>query len=139
MYVVDANVAIKWLIEQPDTDKARALSASDAALIVPALFVSEVAATLWKYVRAGAIELAQAEEGLQALLQNIGEVADDRDLVERAWAISSVLQHPPYDLFYLALAEQRSALFITADKKLIKKLAATPLAKNAVLLSHWKD
>ena len=39
--VVDANVAVKWVVSNPDTDNARAVVSSKEDLIAPDLLVAE--------------------------------------------------------------------------------------------------
>ena len=46
----------------------------------------------------------------------------------RAVAIARELDHPVYDCFYLALSEALDAPLITADGRLLARLAGTPFA-----------
>ncbi len=46
-------------------------------------------------------------------------------LAPRAAAISMLLDHPAYNCFYLALAEQRRATMVTADRRLIQRVSGT--------------
>ena len=46
--------------------------------------------------------------------------------VPRALDLSLLLNHPAYDCFYLALAEQLEIRLVTADTRLINKLAHHP-------------
>jgi predicted nucleic acid-binding protein len=55
-------------------------------------------------------------------------------LAGRALEIAAELRHPAYDCFYLALAEERSAKLITADRRLISGLAGTPWQEDAIRL-----
>ena len=57
-------------------------------------------------------------------------------LAGRALELASRLRHPAYDCFYLALAEARSAHFVTADRRLLDRLVGTPWAERAVGLGH---
>jgi predicted nucleic acid-binding protein len=49
----------------------------------------------------------------------------DEALAAAAMQIARRLDHPVYDCFYLALAEQRDARMITADRRLIARLHGT--------------
>ena len=42
MIIVDANVAIKWIIKQPLRDRALAVLTRSDILVAPTLFVSEM-------------------------------------------------------------------------------------------------
>jgi predicted nucleic acid-binding protein len=46
-------------------------------------------------------------------------------LALRALVISSLLDHPAYDCFYLALAEQRGSIVVSADRRLLQRLSGT--------------
>jgi predicted nucleic acid-binding protein len=46
--VVDASVAIKWFIQEPDRTAARLLLEPDKRLLAPELLVAEVANAIWK-------------------------------------------------------------------------------------------
>jgi predicted nucleic acid-binding protein len=51
--------------------------------------------------------------------------------------IASQLDHPVYDCFYLALAEARDALLVTADRRLLRKLRGTPWVERVVNLADY--
>ncbi|HEX5078011.1 MAG TPA: type II toxin-antitoxin system VapC family toxin, partial [Geminicoccaceae bacterium] len=46
-------------------------------------------------------------------------------LARRAFEIAAELRHPVYDCFYLALAESQEGIFVTADRRLIARLAGS--------------
>jgi predicted nucleic acid-binding protein len=46
------------------------------------------------------------------------------------------LRHPAYECFYLALAEERRAKLVTADRRLLGRLAGTPWQEDAISLWH---
>jgi predicted nucleic acid-binding protein len=46
-------------------------------------------------------------------------------LTARALEIAAELRHPVYDCFYLALAESEDATLVTADRRLIGRLAGS--------------
>jgi predicted nucleic acid-binding protein len=48
-FVIDASVAIKWLVDEPGT--AAALSLRRHRLLAPDLLIAECANVLWKKVR----------------------------------------------------------------------------------------
>lgn len=130
MLVVDASVALKWLVEEDGTDAAFELRSEELA--APSLIRIEAANVLRTLVRRKAIEQAVAQS-LFGLLQSapVTIYEPDDELEARALAIALELDHPVYDCVYLALAEKTSATLVSADKKFIQTLAGTrfqPLA-----------
>jgi predicted nucleic acid-binding protein len=120
-YVVDASVAIKWVIAEPGTEAALALLGHE--LIAPDLLVAECANILWRKQRLG--EISAREAGLAARLLERAEIdlVPMRRLLDRATALAIALDHPAYDTTYLALAETTGRAFVTADLRLARKAA----------------
>jgi predicted nucleic acid-binding protein len=123
--VVDASVAIKWLIEEDGTDAAEALRGR--RLVAPQLIRVEVANVLRTIAARGLTPLASAAE-LFALFQGAPvDIVDVDDALERrALDLAMALAHPVYDCLYLALAERMGASMVTADTRFLRALAGTP-------------
>ena len=124
-FVVDASVAIKWVVEEAGTPQAIALRRS-AKLIAPDLIVAECANVLWKKTQRG--ELTPREADLAArLLERVDiELAPTRGLLAAATRIALAIAHPAYDCIYVALALARQTRYVTADQRLVDKLARLP-------------
>ena len=124
-FVVDASVAIKWVVEEAGTPQAIALRRS-AKLIAPDLIVAECANVLWKKTQRG--ELTPREADLAArLLERVDiELAPTRGLLAVATRIALAIAHPAYDCIYVALALARQTRYVTADQRLVDKLARLP-------------
>lgn len=119
--VIDAAVAIKWVVDEPGTEQALELR-RQARLVAPDLLVAECANVLWKKVRRG--ELLRDEALLAARLLQAAdiELLPTRSLLEAATRIAIDLQHPAYDCVYLALAVERDCQLVTADQRLLRLL-----------------
>jgi predicted nucleic acid-binding protein len=119
--VVDASIAVKWVVEEEGTAQALRLL-KRSRLIAPELLLAECANILWKKIRRD--ELSNEEALLAArLLQSADlELASTRSLMEPATRIAIELDHPAYDCVYLALAAERDCPFVTADERLLGKL-----------------
>ena len=119
--VIDASIAVKWVVEEDGTTDALALR-QKAKLIAPELLVAECANILWKKVQRN--ELMHDEALLAArLLQGAEiELLPMRSLLESATQISIEIDHPAYDCLYLALAVEKKCKFVTADKRFLQKL-----------------
>jgi predicted nucleic acid-binding protein len=66
----------------------------------------------------------------------IDELTPSVQLARRAFEIAGTLAHPPYDCFYLALAEMRGTLVATDDRRLLSRLATTPLSRLVMRLGE---
>jgi predicted nucleic acid-binding protein len=130
--VVDASVAIKWVIDEPDSESALLLRRHH--LLAPDLLIPECANILWQKVRRN--ELTEQEAALAARLLERADVdlAPMRTLLEPAvqWAIT--LDHPAYDCAYLALAITEACDFVTADEQLVRKSARAQLPVRVLSL-----
>jgi predicted nucleic acid-binding protein len=120
--VIDASVAIKWVVEEEGTTEALAVL-EGYPLSAPDLIVAECANILWKKVRRG--ELTPDEAQLAAdLLQGADlEIVPTRARLSAATRLAVELEHPAYDCVYLALARDNGWPFVTADDRLRRGLA----------------
>lgn len=120
-FVIDASVAVKWVVEEDGTPAALALRGL-ARLIAPELLVAECANILWK--KAQRRELTEDEALLAARLLEGAEIEllPTRSLMEAATRIAIGLDHPAYDCLYLALAVANDCRFVTADERFLRKL-----------------
>ncbi len=125
--VVDACVAIKWVVEEPGSDRAQLLS--KVRLEAPDFLLVECANILWKKVRIRDLSPGDASTRLELLLQQPVALVASRSLLDSGLALSFDLRHPVYDCIYLALALQRGVPLVTADERLAR--AASKQRKTA--------
>lgn len=132
--VIDASVAIKWVVEEEGTSEALALRGTKA--IAPDLLVAECANILWKKVIRLELEPREAEIAAGMLAQADIELVGMRSLMEAATQYAIRLGHPAYDCIYLALATARRCTFVTADKEfaLAVRENGTPAMRQCVAL-----
>jgi predicted nucleic acid-binding protein len=119
--VIDASVAVKWVVEEDGTPQALALRGR-AKLIAPELLMAECANILWKKVRRR--ELSKDEAVLAARILQAAdiELLSTRSLLETATRIAIELDHPAYDCLYIAQAVEAGCRFVTADESLVRVL-----------------
>lgn len=128
-FVVDASLAVKWLIEEEDSDKATALVRLwDDEHIQPAaphLMPFEVANVLHRRVVRGDLEI-EAAAGLMQDLMSVGvDLYESSVLFGRALELANALgQGAVYDAHYLALAEIVDCEFWTADERFYRGASA---------------
>ena len=131
--VIDASVALKWLVEESESEAALALQGRDLA--APALLRIEAANVLRTMVARGVAARGQVLDLLRLLQSAPVMIVDPDDALEgRALELAIELGHPLYDCLYLALAERLGRVLVTADGRFLKALGPTPHASRAVAL-----
>ncbi|MDB5393861.1 MAG: PilT protein N-terminal [Rhodospirillales bacterium] len=120
--VVDASVVVKWVVpEIGSQDAARLLKA--APLAAPELLIAECANILWKKVQRKELMPDEALMAARLIERADIELCPTRHLLEVATKIAIELDHPAYDCIYLSLADLNDWHFVTADQRLLQKLA----------------
>ena len=122
--VIDASVAVKWVVLEPGHVEAVAL-VKGRSLIAPDIVLVETANVLWRKVRMGTLETRQALEGLEFIGQAFERIVPATDLVARALQLALELDHPVYDCLYLACAEPDRLEILTADERLVTKIGSS--------------
>jgi predicted nucleic acid-binding protein len=123
-YVLDASVAIKWVIVEPDSNRATRLreDCRNAIhdLIAPESFAIECAYSLTKKQRQRLLPDARAL--WDEIMLDAPAFAPILTLADRALDISIQARHNFYDCLYVALAEREGCDLLTADAKLVTNL-----------------
>lgn len=136
-YVLDASVALKWVLTEADS--AKALDLRDQfrknvhELLAPDIFLSEVAHSLTRAERKGILKQGEAAVLLADVLSTPPDFHPVRPLVPRAVDVSSQMRIGYYDCLYVALAEREYCRMVAADDKLIKNLQPRFLSS-----SRWR-
>jgi predicted nucleic acid-binding protein len=119
--IVDASVAVKWMIAELDSEAAIAWIGRQK-LFAPHLIHAEVGNAVCKRLRRGQLtEIDGASERL-GRLGRLVEIIDETPVVGRALQIAVALDHSYYDCIYAALAEAHSDGLLTADTVFANKL-----------------
>lgn len=136
MLVVDASVALKWLIPEDLSGAADQLLAADHEFLAPDLLILETANALWKKRCLGEIGDGDADEALCDLVDGPVAFKPSGPLAARAITIARSLDHPVYDCIYLALAESEGGSVITADRRFLDRTRGGPWAARVLWLGH---
>lgn len=123
--VLDASLAVRLLVEAEVLPLETAESVLQFRLVAPSLIEAEVANSIWKMARARMIVPAQSDKALEGLRDMTELWPVNLQRGQRAMALSIELDHPTYDCFYLALAEELETHVLTLDKRLAGKLQGT--------------
>ena len=138
--VVDASLAVKWLIEEDDSDKAHATLqswvAQDIARLAPRLMPFEVANALHRRVLRGELSVGDNTRMIARLLESRPELHQPPGLHVRALQLATQLkQGAAYDAHYLALAESVGCELWTAAERFYR--AASPSIDNVRWLGDY--
>jgi predicted nucleic acid-binding protein len=131
--IIDASVAFKWLVEEPDSDIAISWLSHDS-LQAPTLICAEAGHALAKRIRGRELKPGGAAENLQRLTRML-TVVDEQPHIGRALEMAVALDHSYYDCLYLAVAEALGDQLLTADARFAVKCAAS---EWSALLHPWQ-
>src|ERR1700722_12528550 len=108
-YVLDASVALKWVLPEADADNADLLREDFRngihELLAPDFFPAEVAHASTRAERRGIIAKGQADPLLTDILTTAPAFHNHVPLLRRAVNLSSDERIGVYDCLYVALAE----------------------------------
>ena len=128
-FVVDASVALRWVVELPFAAEARSFLSFQNRLLAPDFLHAEVGSAITKLVRVGAISAADGVEAFDDFFRAPVRLCPARPLAQAA--LETALKHGRsfYDCLYLVLAEREGGVFVTADGVFWKAMKATPHAR----------
>lgn len=123
-YVLDASVALKWVLDEPNVDPALALREEfvnqKIELIAPDIFPIEVAHVISKGFRTRQFSADEADAYLTDLTTSLPDLVTSQSLLQRAFQISKHTRTGIYDALYLALGEIEQVKVVTADERMAK-------------------
>lgn len=131
-FVIDASVAVKWLIEEDGSSEALDLLKRHR-MASPDLLIAECANVLWKKVKRAELSAEEAIVAVRLLQRADIEILPTRNLMDRALELAITVDHAAYDCVYLALAVERNWPLVTADDRLRRIVGA---AKGVQLHGH---
>jgi predicted nucleic acid-binding protein len=122
--VVDASVAVKWILrEEHEAPARRVLSGS--RLLAPHLLWAEVGNTLWKRYRRQEASVAEVRSMLVDVRSLPVTTFAHRPLLPAALDLAISVNQTVYDCLYLALAEARDSVMVTADRRFHAAVSAS--------------
>jgi predicted nucleic acid-binding protein len=132
--VIDASVAVKWVVPEANSEAATRLLTDGAILAAPSHWLAEIGTTLWAMASVRKIMTRdQAEQRIQWVGELVVQETPVRTLLSTASAIAFDLGLTVYDTLYLALAEKVQIPLVTADRKLFKQAKASARFDGRVL------
>lgn len=122
-YALDSSVALKWVLPEPDSAKAKQLRDDYAngihELIAPNILYVEAAHALTRAERQRRIAVATGWRLWRTIMIDFPSLADSFPLMKRAFDLSSQFRIGVYDCLYVALAEVEQCRVATSDQRLL--------------------
>ena len=116
-YVVDASVAVEYLLRTPVGESVAELL-EDAVLLAPELMDAEVLSVLRRAVLHGRLAESRAQQAVDDLVHWPVERISHRALALLAWQYRHNLS--AYDAFYVATARTHDLPLLTTDARLAR-------------------
>ena len=140
--VLDASVAVKWLLPEADSEKARDVlsgwNEGRVELVAPSLLLAEVANVFWKKVGKRETDPSQAAHVFREFCFLGVPLVPVEELVLPALDFSLLYKHSVYDCIYVALAVRDRCNLLSADEKLFRTFGKPPL-RMVRLLKDWRQ
>lgn len=125
--VVDASVAIKWLLPEAYSDECLALLDRNEPIVVPDFLFAQVGAGLAKRVKSGDLKAAWTEHAMATLLRLPLVRVSTTELAIEAVGLAGHGKRPFHDAAYLALAVREGVPLVTADWRWYAVVSTGPL------------
>jgi predicted nucleic acid-binding protein len=127
---VDANVAIKWYIDEPSSAVARWLLDRDCDLVAPEHILAEVGQVLWRRFRQGEIAETQVAE-IMKYLPLYFDLVPLEEIAAEATRMACEIEYTVYDCLYVAAAQRHDTYLVTADGRFLEVLSASRYSGRA--------
>jgi predicted nucleic acid-binding protein len=129
-FIVDASVAVRWLVDLPFAKEARVLLTHRNRLLAPELLQAEVGSALLKLVRGKVLSRTDGEGAFEDFFRAPVRMVPALPVAHHAMKVALQSGQSFYDCLYLALAESEQGLFATADGRFWQAMKTTPHARH---------
>ena len=114
--VLDASAAVHIVLAAEHAASLVERLESPLSVAAPDLFFSEVANSLWKYVRLGTLSPEEASTHLDEAIGLLDSLVPSQALVHEAMVAAGRHNHAVYDMMYAVLARRTGATVLTMDR-----------------------
>ncbi|GAC1616126.1 MAG: type II toxin-antitoxin system VapC family toxin [Ktedonobacteraceae bacterium] len=123
--VVDASIAVKWVVNEEDSDVAKTLLTkwgnTKMVVTAPSLLIYEITNIFYRHVQSGKLQSEDAKKGLDEIINKTltFRFSPNTTLSLRAMELAHQFGlSATYDAHYLALAELQECELWTADTRM---------------------
>lgn len=135
--IVDASVIAAAFFQEEHAEAARALLVAGCKLHAPDLIYSEVANVIWKRHQRSEIDGDEAGQLLGDVMRLPLYITPSDRLVDAALCLAIATGRSVYDCLYLALAVKHKAFMVSADRRLVRSLAGSPLENHVAWIGEY--
>lgn len=132
VYLLDSSVLVKWFLEEEGCAKARLFQTrfleGEYSLAYAELSLYDVANALLYSQQFQPQEIAQAVTALSRI--GMQHFSHDSVALQQAIKLSVDLGVAIYDAYLVALAERYGLIFVTADRRLWRRLSSLPFVRE---------
>lgn len=125
LFIVDASVVVRWLVQLPHHEEARNLLARQNRLFAPDFLVAEVGSAFTKLVRANALSQTEGTECFDDFFRVPVRLLPASPVAPRSMKLALKHGQSFYDCLYLAMAEAEGGQFATADGRFWNAMQGT--------------
>ena len=131
---IDASAALKLVLDEEGSDRAREIVAGDEPLIAPDFLTLEASNVLSVMVRRGLMTTTEAQASLAVLKSAPITRLPSNPHFPEDYRLAVELQRSAYDSLYLALALAENATLVTADRRFAEAVQKEPAYAPAIRL-----
>lgn len=113
--IIDASVALKWVLDEDESDAAERLQLEET-LATPDFLIVECANVLRTKARRGQLSPADARGALAAIRAAPIQLFMASEYAVAAQVLALEIDQTVYDCLYLAVALAQRAILVTADR-----------------------
>ena len=134
--IIDASIAFKCLVEEPDSRSALLLLQQQDCL-TPDFLLVEVRNAILTRVRSKRLSPSTALALQQDLSELTISIVPTTRILPRAFAIALELGHPIYDCLYLAAAVTLDLQLVTGDQRFLSAVRRSKYVERGVSLAEF--
>jgi predicted nucleic acid-binding protein len=123
--VVDASVALKWVVDEEFSEQASALL-TGTTLCAPAHWQAEAVNAIWGQVYRSKLSAEDARQRVSTLINAPVEPVPLATLLDQAFGLSVALRLTVYDSLYVALAKARGIPLVSDNRRLLLQMMSDP-------------